>query len=255
MVSSSAASDVYKRQAQQTCETDYQLLSEIVTHGGSILSHTVNHKNNWGVDIEDARIEARESKKWLLEHIKNIEKIDYAVSPFHQNPDYAVDALALEGYKGFISGIISNDPQYLVSRAGEVRTMNDIVTHSQQCMLHGDCWLKEADDRLAVYKKSADSCMKSGAIFGSLDHPFSERYQYGWVSENQRINIHQDWIEHLKQFGRVLFENEEKTLIHVRTRASSNIWLENGVVRYQFEKYLSDYPLAYEYKGTIGRMK
>jgi len=240
--------------AQETSEVDYVLLREIVSQGGSILSHTVNHKNNWGVDMDDAQAEARESKKWILENVKNSKRIEYAVSPFHQNPDYAVQALALEGYKGFISGIICNDPQYLVSRAGEVCAVDDIVTHSQQCMLHGDCLLKNGNDQLAIYKKSAESCIKSGAIFGYLDHPFSERYQYGWLSEKQRIDIHREWIEFLQLFGMVLFESEEKVLDQVRTKASAKIWLENEAVRFDIGNNLSKYPLAYEFKGCLNKM-
>lgn len=241
--------------AQDTSEADYHLLNMIVKHGGSILSHTVNHKNNWGVDIDDVRTEARVSKKWILEHVNNVDKIEYAVSPFHQNPDYAVEALALEGYKGFISGIICNDPQYLISRAGEVCGVNGIVTHSQQCMLHGDCLLVDGNDQLAVYKKSAEISIQSGAIFGYLDHPFSERYQYGWVSEKQRLSIHRDWIEHLQLSGKVLFESEEKILNHVRAKASASIWQANEAVRYDIGNNLSQYPLAYEFKGCLNKMK
>ena len=240
--------------AQKTSNEDYRFLGDIVSQGGSILSHTVNHKSNWGVDIEDVRIEARESKKWILEHVKQVERVDFAVSPFHQNPDYAIKALAMEGYKGFISGIICNDPQYLVARAGEVWGVDNVVTHSQQCMLHGDCLLEDGEDRLAVYKRSAHICIKSGAIFGYLDHPFSERYQYGWASERLRLRVHHEWIEFLQKMGSVLFENEVKTLDHVRTKAGADIWMEGETVRARQKINLSDYPLAYEYKNSVERL-
>ena len=111
-----------------------------------------------------------------------------------------------------------------------------------------------AYDQISVYKKSAENCIKSGAIFGYLDHPFSERYQYGWATENERINVHRDWIEYLQLYGSVLFESEEKTLNHIRAKEISNIWLEDDVVVVDIENAMSDYPLAYEFKGSIYRL-
>ena len=240
--------------AQETDDDDYALLNEIIEQRGAVLSHTVNHKNNWGVDKDDVRAEAAGSRRWILEHVKNAEIIEYAVSPFHQNPDYAVEALAQESYRGFISGIICNDPQYLLSRAGKVVGVKDIVTHSQQCMLHGDCLLKAGDDQLSVYKKSAEICVRSGAIFGYLDHPFSERYQYGWITESQRVDAHRDWIDYLQSMGNVLFENEAKTLSHIKRKSGVNVWLENDVVQFESKFGPLDYSLAYEFKGSIDKL-
>lgn len=240
--------------AQQADEADFQLLDDVISHGGAILSHTVNHKNNWGVNKEDARSEARESRQWILDHVSNTETLEYAVSPFHQNPDYAVEALALEGYQGFIGGIICNDPQYLVSRGGELYGVDNIITHSQQCMLHGDCLLKAANDQLAVYKKSAELCIRSGALFGYLDHPFSERYQYGWVSEAQRVGVHRDWLDYLQTMGRVLFENEVNALSFIKSKSGINLCMDSGVVKFESRYTLPDYDPAYEYRGEIRRL-
>lgn len=238
---------------QETNEKDYVLLRDVLSYGGSVLSHTVNHKSNWGIDGEDVRKEARGSKEWIEKHIPEAGSIEYAVSPFHQNPDYAVEALASEGYKGFISGIICNDPQYLISRAGSLYNVGGIVSHSQQCMLHGDCMLESVADPLIVYKLSADVCFKSGAIFGYLDHPFSERYQYGWESESQRLKVHQVWLNYLKKQGDVLFQNEVDTLNYISNRANVSIWLEGNEVNVDNISGVK-YRLAYEYQGIIQKL-
>jgi hypothetical protein len=121
-------------------------------------------------------------------------------------------------------------------------------------MLHGGCQLKAADDHLSVYKKSARVAINSGAIFGYLDHPFSPRYQYGWESEQSRVNVHRDWIEYLNDFGNVLFESEESVLDHIRAKAGVGIRLEHGAVRVVAEVLSPRYPLAYEFEGSICRL-
>ncbi|MFK5947329.1 MAG: hypothetical protein QM500_01000 [Methylococcales bacterium] len=241
------------RTEQDTGDEDYALLRNIIDNGGSVLSHTVNHKKNWGVDKEDVRIEARDSRNWIEKHVPSAGSIEYAVSPFHQNPDYAVEALSAEGYKGFISGIICNDPQYLISRAGKLYNAGEIISHSQQCMLHGDCMLSVEYDPIAIYKRSVNACIQSGAIFGYLDHPFSERYQYGWESEKQRLDIHQSWLDYLKSRGNVLFDNEVNTLNFIRKKSGAKIWLEKAVVRFSIASDLQ-YDLAFEYKEKIGKV-
>src|SRR5690606_27172436 len=114
--------------------------------------------------------------------------VPYAVSPFHQSPQYALEALCDVGYSGCIGGIIRNDPEFLLARGGELAGFPvGFIGHSQQCMLHGDCLL-EAGDPLAIYKMAFDQALETRSLFGYLDHPFSERYQYGWVDEESRAH-------------------------------------------------------------------
>ena len=239
------------RTGQPIKQDDVSIINEIIGNGGGILSHSVNHKCNWGIDFEDVKNEAEKSRCDILSLTDNINFLEYAVSPFHQNPDYAVEALDDSGYKGFIGGIICNDQQFLISRGGKVSAELEIITHSQQCMLHGDCLLNSVNDSLVVFKQCAKYAINSGAAFGYLDHPFSERYQYGWLSEEQRISIHRDWLEFLNSFGDVLFVNENTLLDHIRTKSNTEIWLEGDAVKLMVESDLSGYPLAYEYKGAV----
>ena len=239
------------RTGQAIKEDDINLINEIIDNGGGILSHSVNHKCNWGVDFDDVKSEAEKSRYDILSLTDMVKEIEYAVSPFHQNPDYAVEALDESGYKGFIGGIVCNDPQYLISRGGNLSAELDIISHSQQCMLHGDCLLNSDNDSLVMYKQCAKYTINSGAAFGYLDHPFSERYQYGWLSEEQRLSVHYDWIGYLKSFGNVFFVNEIKLLEHIRKKSNTQIWLEEEVVKSITEKDLAGFPLAYEYKGAV----
>ena len=233
-------------------DADVQLLKEVVQSGGSILSHSVNHKCNWGYDELDVMHEAKQSRLDIMAALPGLAEVDYAVSPFHQNPDYAVRALDASGYKGFIGGIICNDPQYLLARGGRVSQDMDIITHSQQCMLHGDCVHKSAYEPLSVHKQCAKYSIDSGSVFAYLDHPFSDRYQYGWDSEEQRINMHQVWIRYLKSFERVLFVSEAELLEHVRHLANINLSLVRDDIKVDLvNEGVSKYKLAYEYKGTI----
>jgi hypothetical protein len=64
-------------------------------------------------------------------------------------------------------------------------------------MLHGDCMLAEGDP-LAVFKQAFDRACETRTLFGYLDHPFSERYQYGWTDEASRIGAHQELIGYIR---------------------------------------------------------
>ncbi len=238
------------RTGQAINKSDIDLISDVLQNNGSILSHSVNHKANWGDDYSDVLLEAENSR----DEIKNtfgVACVDYAVSPFHQNPDYAIQALNDANYKGFIGGIICNDPQYLVARGGKISSYLDIVTHSQQCMLHGDCMLEYQEDSLEIFKRCAEYSIKSGAAFAYLDHPFSARYQYGWLSEKQRIDTHGDWLDFLNGLGNVLYTNEGNLLQHIREKSNTEIWLVDREVRSSLGNQQTLFPLAYEFEGDV----
>ena len=192
---------------------------DVVESGGSILTHSATHPSDWGGEYNEAKNQVLLSRSEILTAIGKHVRIDYAVSPFHQNPPYAISAMSDAGLYGFVGGIVKNDPEYLFARAGQVPYGPEgFISHSQQCMLHGDCMI-EGDDPLCEYKKSFEISKKGRALFGYLDHPFSERYQYGWQSEIQRLRAHKDFIAHIKNSGSVKFFSENNALDWLRQKS------------------------------------
>jgi len=182
---------------QEIDSLDIALLRKLIAAGGSVVSHSVRHEPNWGGSHDRACVEAAESRRWFDEHLREATPVRYAVSPFHQNPPYAVQALADNGYEGFAGGIIANDPEYLLGRAGRVPFVSrPLVSLSTQCMLHGDCYAR-AGNSIDVYRQSFDQHLTARATFGYLDHPFSSRYQYGWTDEATRLSAHIELIGHI----------------------------------------------------------
>jgi hypothetical protein len=207
-------------------ERDHSILLDVLKHRGSILSHSSTHAPNWGGSYENAKKEAFDSKS-LIEKLTGRE-IRYAVSPFHQTPSYALKALYDVGYDGCVGGIIRNDPDFLMARGGLLTNMNEgFVGHSQQVMLHGDCIL-EGDQPLKIYQQSFDYAYESQTLFGFLDHPFSDRYQYGWENETSRIKTHQDFIQYIKtKAKKPIFLSEEDALDFLKLKSKININQDN----------------------------
>ncbi|MFM0191654.1 polysaccharide deacetylase [Paraburkholderia strydomiana] len=177
---------------------EHRILWELLVDQGqgAVLSHTASHAPNWGGSYEAALEEGRQSAQAL--HIVTGNRVRYAVSPFHQSPHYALHALADAGYEGCIGGIIRNDPEFVLARGGSLAGMPaGFVGHSQQCMLHGDCMLADRDP-LAVFKQAFDLAYETRTLFGYLDHPFSPRYQYGWIDEASRIAAHEHLIAYIR---------------------------------------------------------
>jgi hypothetical protein len=175
---------------------DRQLLHDVFAEGGAVVSHSHQHLPDWGGSYETARREAVISRNWLRDNLPQAEPVRYAVSPFHRNPQYAVRALADAGYSGFVGGIIDQSPEFLLGRAGEAPLVEPrIISHSQQCMLHGDCYHR-AGSSMEVYCQSFANHARARSIFGYLDHPFSPRYQYGWNSEKERLGAHEYLLRH-----------------------------------------------------------
>src|SRR4029077_5973792 len=92
-------------------------------------------------------------------------------------------------------GTIAWHPEYLMARGGIVPCgPDDFISHSQSCMLHGDCLLAGGDP-LPTYKQAFCNAKDTGQFFGYLDHPFSERYSYGWANETERQRAHSDFLD------------------------------------------------------------
>lgn len=222
----------------------------VVSSGGSILSHSVSHPVNWGGSYTAALKEALESRQQIIDRFPEID-VKYAVSPFHQNPDYAIRAISDAGYSGCITGIVCNDPEYLIARGGRVPRGNDgFVVHAQQCMLHGECINVEGDP-IHSYKTAFDTAKVAGGVFGYLDHPFSSRYQYGWESEGSRGEVHSDFINYIKSSGSVLFLSQQESMNWMLLKNSTQITsLGGGKFLVDFDKSLVErYEPTVEYKG------
>lgn len=225
-----------------TDELQYQLPRDVIVAGGALLSHTATHAPDWGGSYDTAVNEAKTSKQLIKDKIGC--DVRYAVSPFHQTPIYARSALSDTGYSGCVGGIIRNDPDFLMGRSG-VPPFSDtgFIGHSQQCMLHGDCMLG-TDDSLAIFKLAFELAYKSNTFFGYLDHPFSPRYQYGWVSEEQRISAHESFVAYMKSWPDVLFANENDAMDFLRSRSCVRI-------KKNSESYTVMPDKAFEAKWTV----
>lgn len=197
------------------------LLNEVLESGGAVLSHSVSHAPRWGGSQEACEAEARGSVQWLEDRLPGL-KVRHAVSPFHQNPAYVPEGLRRAGLKGFIGGIVANDPEMLLARGGLIPAdETGCVTHSQQCMMHGECVLIEGD-RLAITRQAFLNALNSETLFGYLDHPFSPRYDYGWGSEAHRLDCHSEFLDFIEAETsglKVLWMNEDETLDWIAAKA------------------------------------
>ncbi|KVM97150.1 polysaccharide deacetylase [Burkholderia stagnalis] len=232
--------------------THHLILRELAADASAaILSHTATHAPNWGGSYAAALAEGRESAHLLESVIAR--PVRYAVSPFHQTPHYALEGLADAGYAGCIGGIIRNDPEFLLARGGILAGMPEgFVGHSQQCMLHGDCMLAEGDP-LAVFKAAFDLAYETKTLFGYLDHPFSERYQYGWRTEDERISAHEKFVHYIRaRAKRPIFINEEVAMNFLLAKSMHDL-TEDGdtYVVTSMRGVTAPLPLAVEYCGEL----
>lgn len=230
--------------------THQQMMLDVIAAKGAILSHSATHPVNWGGSYDVALQEAQTSLS-VIEKIVGRENIRYAVSPFHQTPLYALQALARADYAGCIGGIVNCDPEFFIARGGELYDCpQGFVGHSQSCMLHGDCLLDEGDP-LAIYKQAFDIAKRGRALFGFLDHPFSPRYAYGWQSESDRVKAHEDFIRYIRTQGNILFLNENDAMDFIRDKSAIYLSLDlEGYVQYQLPDRMK-FEVMIEYKGEL----
>jgi len=230
---------------------NHQLPIEVIADGGAILSHSLTHAPNWGGSLIEALREGSESAAAINQSIDISPR--YAVSPFHQTPLYARIGLALAGYQGCVGGIISSDPDFIMARGGKPPGSNSgFIGHTQQCMLHGDCLL-ENGDQLANYKRAFEQAFNTKTLFGYLDHPFSERYQYGWKNERDRVEAHHKLVLYMNQYSnRILYLNENEALDFIHHKTSIGfIEHSNSPTLQAAVKSQSMYSVAVEYGNTV----
>ncbi|KWK82682.1 hypothetical protein [Burkholderia ubonensis] len=208
----------------------HAILRELHEAGGAVLSHSATHAPNWGGSYDAALREAVVSASSLLRVTGAVPR--YAVSPFHQTPAYALQALADAGYEGCIGGIIRNDPEFLLARGGLLDVLPlGFVGHSQQCMLHGACMLADGDP-LAVYKQAFILAHETKALFGYLDHPFSSRYSYGWSDEETRGAMHERLVEFIRCVAAApVFMTEEEAMDFLQYKSRTQVIADGGTLR------------------------
>jgi hypothetical protein len=227
---------------------DIALMEDVAAHGGTILSHSHEHRLNWGDSYKEAREDAARSGRRLAEVCPRLPVPDLAVSPFHSNPPYAVRALAAAGFQGFVSGIIHNDPEYLLGRAGVVPFARGIVGVSQQSMLHGDCYRRQQES-VEAHVQAFESQYAAGGIFGYLDHPFSARYQYDWQDAGQRLGAHHKLVAALRGYAGVWFCSQRQCFDFVRTLSAIRLTVgRDGKIRVQAPQRRQPLPV-YRYRG------
>lgn len=203
----------------ELAQEDRALLRAVSGAGGTILSHSHTHPLNWGATREEALEEARISRDRVAALGLGNTAAILAVSPFHTNAPTAVGALEEAGYQGFVGGIIHNDPEYLLGRAGVVPfTANDIVSISQQSMLHGDCYRRQGYT-VDAHMQAFEAQYQARGIFGYLDHPFSARYQYDWASEEERLGAHAQLVHRIRSFAGAWFWPQQACFDFVRALA------------------------------------
>ena len=228
------------------------ILRELVAdRDAAVLSHTATHAPNWGGSYDAALIEGSESKR-LIEAVTG-KPVRYAVSPFHQSPPYALAALSDAGYTGCVGGIIRNDPEFLIARGGTLAGMPEgFIGHSQQTMMHGDCVMAKGDP-LAIFKQAFDLAFETKTLFGYLDHPFSERYQYGWPTEELRIDMHEQLIAYISgRASKPLFLNEDAAMDFLLAKSLTRVIEEDGAFRVHSplpEEAITCLSLAVEFRG------
>lgn len=158
----------------------------VLENNGNLLSHSHSHPNNWGESTENIEKEITISKS-LIEKTYGT-KVDLAVSPFHHLNALAVKLLNQNDFKGIVAGISSSHHKFLYMKGGQYSIENNLIIHSQQCMMHGDCINKNRS--IKEYFKSIKLLSNLNYSFGYLDHPISERYDYGWGSKENQVSAH-----------------------------------------------------------------
>ncbi len=211
---------------QELGASDRELIEDVLAAGGSVVGHSHTHAPHWGGSRESAAWEIKESRRVL--RALNIPGInyDFVVSPFHQNPPHSVAGLADAGIKGFVGGIICNDPEYLVGRSGVVPGATGIITHTQQCMLHGETY-HQANNKTDGYKYAFKQALATRTFFGFLDHPFSN-YWYGWESEEERLAVHDEFLTYLLGFDQIWKANLVQALRFLEMKSQVRISHSNG---------------------------
>ena len=180
-------------------------LPKVIDSGGTILNHSHTHPINWG-NTRDKIINELKTSRKIIEETFGI-KNDFAVSPFHHLTWESLKILDEMQFKGVVAGISSSHHEFLITKGGVFHKELNILLHSQQCMLHGDCLSSQR--KIDDYLYSFSLFSKLGFSIGFLDHPISPRYDYGWGSKDRQVNTHREIIDFLLKEKIKLINQEE----------------------------------------------
>jgi hypothetical protein len=90
-------------------------------------------------------------------------------------------------------------------------------------------------------------------LFCYLDHPFSARYQYGWPTEEIRIDAHEQLIAYISgRASKPLFLNEDVAMDFLLGKSLTRVIEEDGAFCVQSplpEEAITSLPLAVEFRG------
>ena len=199
-------------------ESISSLPREVYDYGGTILNHSHSHPINWGEKKDIISKEIELSTK-LIKKAYNI-TTKYAVSPFHHLTIEAINILNQQNYKGVVAGICSSHHEFLIVKGGTINKELNILLHSQQCMVHGDCLTEKRS--LDDYLNNFYYFSKIGYSVGFLDHPISKRYDYGWKEPQRQINTHKQIIEFLL-FKNIKFISQREIFERLKAKDELNI--------------------------------
>jgi len=203
------------------------LPKEVNDYGGTILNHSHSHPKNWGGSKDKIKEELITSNN-LIKKAFGI-ATEYAVSPFHHLTWEALEVLNDLNFKGVIAGISSSHHEFLIIKGGSIHKKIDTLVHSQQCMIHGDCLTQTR--KVNTYLDAFSLYSNLGFSTGYLDHPISERYDYGWINLERQVKTHNQIIEYLLNNNikfisqKELFERfAAKEKIKVITKSTNNFY-------------------------------
>ncbi len=226
----------------------FPFLREVTRSGGTLLTHTHTHSANWGGSFEKAKAEAEISRQCFYEFLPDVPTPVLAVSPFHMNPPYAMQGAEAGGISGIVSGIIHNDPEYLLGRAGYAPFAENLLTISQQSMLHGDCYAQQ-NQTVTAHVDGLDCQIAARGIWGYLDHPFSSRYQYGWESGSERIKAHEKLIRAIRSRPNILFWSQSQCFQFLRNLMETPITVQNDKPLALKKEKHTEYRMECRYRG------
>lgn len=204
----------------------FPFLKEVARSGGTLLTHTHTHSANWGGSFEKAKAEAEISRQWFYELLPDVPTPILAVSPFHMNPPYAMQGAEAGGISGIVTGIIHNDPEYLLGRAGYAPFTDNLLTISQQSMLHGDSYAQQ-EQSVSIHAAGLDCQIAARGIWGYFDHPFSPTYQYGWKNSRERIEAHAKLVREIRSRPDVLCWSQGQCFQFLRSLMETVLTVQN----------------------------
>lgn len=108
-------------------------------------------------------------------------------------------------------------------------------------------------DPLAIFKAAFDRAQETKTLFGYLDHPFSERYQYGWSDEASRVTQHCALVKYIRsQTENPIFLSEDEAMDFLRDKMQWHLRLKQG--QYCLEYTGGEVPRlspTVEYRGEL----